>query len=150
MMTHARNPFGEMWGEMHRVQDELNRLFGRWPFRGNSGARTAAGLPAVNVWEDDQAVYAEADLPGLNLEKLEVFVTEGNQLTIQGERPATEMKNAVWHRQERPFGQFLRVVTLPALVDADKVEARYEQGVLRLTLPKSEAAKPRKIAVKAE
>ena len=58
-------------------------------------------------------------------------VTEGNQLTIQGERTAPEIQGAVWVRQERPFGQFTRVVELPALVDADKVEATYEHGVLR-------------------
>ncbi len=57
--------------------------------------------------------------------------------------------NAIWHRQERGFGKFTRQVTLPSLVDADKVEAKYENGVLYLTLPKSEAAKPRKIIVKS-
>ena len=80
---------------------------------------------------------------------LDVFVTEGNQLTIQGERKAPELKGSAWVRQERPFGRFTRVIGLPSLVDADKVEATYESGVLRLTLPRSEAAKPRKIEVKA-
>ena len=64
-------------------------------------------------------------------------------------RAAPEVPGAVWVRQERPVGRFTRQVTLPVLVDADKVEARYEHGVLKLTLPKSEAAKPRKITVKA-
>jgi len=134
----------DLWSEMGRVQSELNRLFGRY-----NGSRTMppAG-PAVNVWEDETNVYAEADLPGMKLERLEVFVTEGNQLTLQGERQPTPVEGAVWHRQERGFGQFLRQITLPSLVDADKVEAKYEFGVLHLTLPKSAAAKPHKITVK--
>lgn len=144
-MAQVYLPFGNMWTDMNRVHDELSRLFGRF----NGYPRTApATWPAINVWEDEQNVLAEVDLPGLNLEKLEVFVTEGNQLTIHGERLLQQQKGAVWHRQERGFGQFERELTLPAMVDADKVEAKYELGVLRLTLPKSEAAKPRKIAVK--
>ncbi len=144
-MSQSRLPFTELWGEMGRVHDELNRLFGR--FNGTGRVLPPLG-PAVNVWEDEQNVYAEADLPGMKLDQIEVFVTEGNNLTVQGERQQPTPEGAMWHRQERGFGQFMREVTLPALVDADKVEAKYEQGVLRLTLPKSEAAKPRKITVK--
>jgi HSP20 family protein len=144
-MSQSRFAFPDLWSEMGRVHDELSRLFGR---RSPFPTMAPAG-PAVNVWDDENAVYAQADLPGIDPAKLEVFVTEGNQLTIQGERTAPELPNGVWHRQERAFGQFARQVTLPALVDADKVEAKYEHGVLYLTLPKSEAAKPRKITVKA-
>jgi len=94
-------------------------------------------------------VFVEVDLPGVAPSKLDVAVTEGNRLTIQGERPQVDVPNAVWHRQERGHGPFVRELTLPTLVDADKVEARYDQGVLRLTLPKAEAAKPRKITVRS-
>jgi len=142
-----RNPFGAFVNEVNAVQEEFARLFGRVaPF---ATVATAAPGPLLNVWEDDQALYVDADLPGVDPAKLDVTVTEGNQLTIQGERAAPEVKGAAWVRQERPSGSFTRVVGLPALVDADKVEARYEQGVLRLTLPKHEAAKPRKIQVQA-
>jgi HSP20 family protein len=145
MTNTRRDTFSEVWGEMNRFQDELNRFFGRF----SKGSRVAAGTaPLLNVWEDEHSLYAEADLPDLNVEKLEVFVTEGNQLTVQGERKAPEVEGAVWHRQERPFGQFMRVLTLPSLVDADRVEATYANGVLKVSLPKSEAAKPRKITVK--
>lgn len=142
-MAQTRVPFGDLWSEMGRVHDELARLFGR-----NLGDRGLAPAgPAVNIWEDEQTVFAEIDLPGIDPAKLEVTVTEGDQLTIQGERTVTVPKGAVWHRQERGFGQFMRQVALPSLVDSDKVQASYELGVLRLTLPKSEAAKPKKIAV---
>ena len=103
----------------------------------------------MNVWADEHAVYAEVDLPGIDPDKLDISVIEGNRLTIQGERPVVELPNAVWHRQERGYGTFTRELTLPTLVDADKVEARYEHGVLKLTLPKAEAAKPRKITVRS-
>lgn len=144
MLSTRRDPWAGFWSELGRVQHEMNRLFDRegW-FRAMRGTG-----PLVNLWEDDQNVYAETDLPGIPLEKLEIYVKGGNQLTIQAERPAPEQGEAVWHRQERPWGQFTRVVTLPAVVDSERVEANLEQGVLRLTLPKSEAAKPRKIAVK--
>ena len=141
MATNRRHPFGALWQEFNQVQDEFAKWLGR-------AGGEAAG-PALSVWEDDHAVYADADLPGVDPAKLEVTVTEGNQLTVQGERTPPEVAGAAWVRQERPFGKFARVVTLPALVDADKVEAKYENGVLRLTLPKHEAAKPRKITVQS-
>ena len=137
------NGFNDLFREMSRFQDEFNRTFGR------DGGRWAAAGPAVNVWADEQAVFVEADLPGVDPAKLDVAVTEGNRLTITGDRPEVNLPNAVWHRQERGHGTFLRELTLPTLVDADKVEARYEAGVLRLTLPKAEAAKPRKITVRS-
>lgn len=140
-----RNPFGMLVNEVSNMQDEFNRIFGRISPFGHAAQAVAA--PLLNVWEDDQALYVDADLPGIDAAKLDVTVTEGNQLSIQGERAAPDIQGAVWVRQERPTGQFVRAVTLPALVDADRVEAKYEHGVLRLTLPKSEAAKPRKIQV---
>jgi len=146
MIRNRRGPFGFFLNEANQLQEEFNRLFGRLAsFAAPAGGTT----PLVNVWEDENALFAEADLPGLDPATLDVFVTEGNQLTIQGERKAPEFKGSAWVRQERPFGRFTRVIGLPALVDADRVEATYEAGVLRLTLPKSEAAKPRKIEVKA-
>jgi HSP20 family protein len=142
MIRNRRHPFGVLWDELGQVQDEFTKWFGR--------AARGPSAPTLSVWEDEVAVYAEADLPGLDPAKIEVTVTDGNQLTVQGERSAPEIQGAVWVRQERPFGKFVRAVTLPTLVDADRVEAKYEHGVLRLTLPKHEAAKPRKIAVKGE
>jgi len=142
MILNRRHPLGALWHDFNQVQDEFAKWFGR--------AADTAAAPQLSVWEDEHAVYAEADLPGVDAAKLEVTVNEGNQLTIQGERTAPEFPGAVWLRQERPFGKFTRVVGLPALVDADKVEAKYTDGVLRLTLPKHEAAKPRKIVVKGE
>jgi len=142
MLLNSRNQLGNLWREFNQAQDEFARWFGR--------TVTTPSEPAMNVWEDDNAVFAEVDLPGVDPAKLEITVAEGNQLTVQGERVAPKIEGVSWIRQERPFGKFVRVVGLPTLVNAENVEAKYENGILRLTLPKHEAAKPRKIVVKGE
>jgi HSP20 family protein len=139
MLLNRRHPLGTLWHEFNQVQDEFTKWFGK-----TVGNPTD---PQLSVWEDGNAVYAEVDLPGIDPAKLEITVTEGNQLTVQGERVPPAIPGAAWIRQERPFGKFVRVVGLPTLVDAEKVDAKYENGILRLTLPKHEAAKPRKITV---
>jgi HSP20 family protein len=136
--------FNTLWREMEGFRHEVDRVFGR------NGHSYGAATPALNVWEDEAAFHLETDLPGVNADAVDVTVTEGNKVTVSGERKASEPANAVWHRQERFAGTFSRELTLPAPVDADKVEARFEHGVLKLTLPKSEAARPRKIAIKAD
>jgi HSP20 family protein len=135
-----------LWGGLQQLHDEVNRLFNRW----GGVSPTASSYPPVNVWEEDEGVVVEAELPGLQLSDLEIFVTGGNQLTLKGERKAPKSGQGTWHRQERGFGRFVRVLTLPFPVDADKVEARLENGVLLVKLPKHESARPRKIAVKGE
>jgi HSP20 family protein len=110
----------------------------------------AVAYPTVNLWEDAECVYAEAELPGMELNDMEVYVTGGNQLSLKGERKLPSFENSTWHRQERGFGAFSRLIALPVEVDADKVEAKFAHGILTIKMPKSEAAKPRKIAVKVE
>ncbi len=126
----------------------MDRLFESYGFDDGGWPGLAVAYPAVNVWEDDDHVYAEAELPGLQLSDLEIYVTGGNQLTLKGERK--EPASGVWHRQERGFGTFTRVITLPMDVDADKIEAKFCNGVLTIAMPKDEAAKPRRITVKTE
>jgi len=141
-------PLEHLWREMDRFQRDMDHLLGRGRTDGNRGL--AAAFPPVNVWEDADHIYAEAELPGLKLEDLEIYVTGHDQLAIKGTRQPDAREKAVWHRQERAFGAFTRVLTLPTAVDAAKVEAKLEHGVLSLTLAKAAAAKPRKITVKAE
>lgn len=143
-------PFGPLWTNVHQLQTEMNRLFDRWSGDGGRPWSAATAFPAVNVWEDAEAAYVEAELPGLDLKDLEIYVTGGNQLTIKGERKRQELEKAVWHRQERGTGNFVRVLTLPFPVDRDKVDARFEHGVLRVRLAKHASAAPRKIQVKAQ
>lgn len=150
MLMTRWDPFTDLWGKMNQFREGMDRLFdsvglgdGPWP-------ALAAAYPGVNVWEDSDNVYAEAELPGMELSDLEIYVTRGDQLTIKGERKQPTSGSAFWHRQERGFGRFARVLTLPVVVDPDKVEARLHNGVLTITMPKSETARPRKITVKAE
>jgi len=131
---------------LNQFQQEMNRVFDRW---GDGRNSLAPAYPAVNAWEEGETLRVEAELPGLNLEDLEIFVTGQNQLTIKGERKVAVPEGSVQHRQERGFGNFVRTLTLPFPVDDAKVEARLENGVLSIVLPKHEAAKPRRIAVKS-
>jgi HSP20 family protein len=134
---------------MARLQSEMNRLMGGWGANAESWPVTAVAYPPVNMWEDDDHVYAEAEMPGLKLEDLSIEIVGGNQLSIKGERTPARPENVEWHRQERGFGRFERGIVVPVAVDPTKVEARLENGVLTVTMAKSAAAKPRKIPVKA-
>jgi HSP20 family protein len=146
MLMSRWQPFNPVWNQLQQLQSEMNRVFDRW----GNGTRGTQAYPAVNVWEDAENVYVEAELPGLDLKDMELHVTGNNQLTIKGERKVKLPDKSVWHRQERGFGNFTRVLTLPFDVDAGKVDARFENGVLTVKLAKHVSAKPRKITVKAE
>jgi HSP20 family protein len=135
-----------MLDELNRIQNQMNFIFGR--LANDQSYGLARQFPALNLWEDDNNYFAEAELPGVKTDKIEVFVNEGNQLTLQGERLAAEVKAGTLHRQERGFGKFSRTVALPGDVDADRVDAKFERGILRLTLPKAAKARARKITVK--
>jgi HSP20 family protein len=138
-----------LWASFDRLQGEMDRLLDRWGTDLPRGMAVAA-FPPVNVWEDADSFHVEAELPGLTHDQLQVSVTNRNQLTLQGERLADETTKGRWHRRERGFGRFQRVLKLPTPVDADKIDATFDNGVLHVELPKAEEAKPRKIAVKAE
>jgi HSP20 family protein len=141
--------FGSAWAPLQELQGELNRLFDRWAGTGASHS-TPAGYPAVNIWEEGDHLHLEAELPGLQLDELEISITGGNQLTLQGQTRPPAVEKGTWHRRERQYGNFARTVELPFPVDPEKVEARFEHGVLKVTLAKHESARPRKIVVKAE
>lgn len=144
--------FATRWeplAEMNRLRNEMDRLFGR-----RTGAQPLplgqSAYPPLNVWEDDEHLYVEAELPGFELGDLEIYVTGGRQLSIKGERKPPEMKGGTWHRRERAFGSFNRMIELTSEVDSDKVSAEFRHGVLTIMLPKCEEVKPRRISVKAE
>jgi len=128
----------------------MKQLFQEFRLNGAARRVLSPSFPLVNLWEDDDNLYVEAELPGLAPENLVVQVTEGNQLTLEGHREPAEEVKGEWLRQERGFGKFSRLVELPVAVDADRVEARFDKGVLALKLPKAASAKPRRIDVKAE
>jgi len=133
------------WNPLRESREGM--MLVRERFAADSHPALAPSYPPLNAWGDGDKVYVEAELPGMQLDHLEIYVTEENQLTVQGERRKPEPDKGVWYAQERGFGRFSRTVLLPVKVDADKVEARFEFGVLSVTLPRSEAGKPRRISV---
>ena len=143
MTRNRRHPFGVILNEMSAVGDEFAHLFGRL-----SNQPETSTFP-LNVWQDENSIYVEGDLPGVDRATLEVTVTEGDKLSILAHRPApAKVEGVTWLRQERATGRFSRAVVLPFPVDAEKVEATYNNGVLKVTLPKIAAVRPRTIPVK--
>ena len=142
MTRNRRHPFGVLLNEVSAVGDEFAAMFGRL------AQPEASGFP-LNVWQDENAIYVEGDLPGVDRATLDVTVTGGDQLVIRAERPAPNPgEGAAWLRRERPVGRLARALSLPLTVDAEKVEASYTNGVLKVTLPKIAAVKPRTVPVK--
>ncbi len=141
--------FGNPLAELARAKREMDRLFSdfssRWP-SGGFGAGSGV-FPALNLSETGDTLFLEAEVPGVRAEDLEISV-EGSTLVLRGERKADTPENVSYHRRERVNGRFSKSISLPYEVQVDKVEAQYKDGVLRLTLPKAEHAKPRSIAVK--
>lgn len=141
MLTTRLEPFAEM----HRLSQDMDRLFGRY---GNANTEAFEAYPATNIWEDENYMFLEAELPGYDADKLEVLV-RGKQLTLRGERALPTHECGKWHRRERAATNFTRVIDLPHEVKQEALKADYKHGVLTVTLPKSEAAKPVRISVKA-
>jgi HSP20 family protein len=139
---------GNPWTEMNRLGAEMDRLFRRSDW--NRAEQAPVAFPPLDLWQDGDSLYIEAELPGMEIDNLEIYVTGGNQLSIRGERKPPTVEKGTWHRQERGYGQFSRLLTLPCDVKTDEVEAEFKNGVLTITLPKCEAAKPRRLSIKAE
>ncbi len=138
--------FGPQVSELNRIRRQMDRLFGDYR-EGRSGSMGAGVFPSVNITEDANAFYVCAELPGVKAENLDLNVT-ANQLTLAGERKIAEEADDVrYHRREREAGRFSRAIALPGEVDADAVKAKLADGVLTVTVPKAEKAKPRQIAV---
>jgi len=135
------------WNDVFTTRREIDRVFDR--FFGQAGSMTGPWAPAVDVRETKDALEVVAELPGLHPEDVEVNV-ENNVLTIAGEKKqeVTEgSPEAEYHLIERRCGRFERSFTLPRSVDAEKIGARFEHGLLTVTLPKAEAAKPRRVQI---
>lgn len=135
-----------MWPPtFNRLRNEIEQAF----LRTDGAVASPGGYPAVNLFEDDNNLYVEAEIPGMELEQFELFVNDENQLTIQGERKLSDGRSKARHRQERAFGRFSRMIPLPFTVDANSTKANYINGILKIILPKQPEAKPRRISVVA-
>jgi HSP20 family protein len=147
-VTTTRRPLDTMTS-LRRLNSVLDEAFNSWPFQPEqNGTLTSAWLPACDVFEDKDAVKIVAEVPGVTPEDVKISL-ENNVLTIRGEKKqqAEESSERV-HRYERTYGVFERAFSLPTSVDAERIGATYAHGILTVTIPKAERARPREIPVK--
>lgn len=132
------------FADMRRMQSAMNRLF--------DGTRTpgqSAIYPPVNFWAGEDSIVMTSELPGLTEDDIDLTVQD-TTLSIRATLPVPETgDNLVWHRRERAEGSFLRTIELPFRVDPDRVEARFENGVLAIEMQRPDADKPKHIKIKA-
>src|SRR6267378_2554076 len=136
--------------ELNTLQERVNRLFHE-SFNSSAGRdeslATSNFAPAVDVYEDEHSVSLKIEVPGIDEKDIDVRI-ENRTLTVHGERKfEKEEKEENYRRVERQYGSFTRTFTLPTTVDADKVVANYDKGVLKIALPKKAEAKPKQIKV---
>jgi HSP20 family protein len=127
-----------------RFEDLVRRPLWRWP------VEERGWMPALDVFEKDDRFVVRAELPGMKEDDIDISVI-GDTLSIKGEKKTeTEVKDEDYYRCERSYGSFYRSIPLPSDVDANKIEANLDDGVLEVTLPKSAKVKPKKVAVSAK
>ncbi|MEW6160523.1 MAG: Hsp20/alpha crystallin family protein [Verrucomicrobiota bacterium] len=133
--------------QLSTLRDEINRLF-QSPLGDFNGASEFFNTwtPAIDLYEDKDHLIVRAELPGMKKEEIEVSLHNGN-ITVSGERKIEQKEEGESSRSERFFGRFQRSLTLPKPVEASKVKAVYKDGILTVTLPKTEEAKPKQIEV---
>jgi len=137
----------EPFREFNTLQNQMNRLFQDFGRGSQDELMTSGFVPAVDVYEDEHSLVLNLEVPGLDEKDIDISL-ENNQLTVRGERHfEKEQKEENFHRIERRYGNFSRSFTLPNTVDSDKVQANYENGVLKITLAKRAEAKPKQIKV---
>jgi HSP20 family protein len=136
------------YGRLTDLRDEIDRLFDMPLTEMSRGSRLFSGwTPALDLYEDKDNLVVKVELPGMKREDIDVSLHEGS-LSISGERKSEEKHEGTdVYRSERFVGRFQRTVTLPTPVAADKVKAQYKDGILTVTLPKTEEAKPKRIDV---
>ena len=140
---YSSNP----WREIDQMQREMDNLFNR--IARYDRPRVAADFPAINIWANEDGLVVTAELPGMNPDDIDISVVN-ETLTLSGLRQPDELQDGdKYHRRERRQGKFNRTFQLPFAIEADKVDAIFENGVLHISLPRAEAEKPKKITVKA-
>ncbi len=128
--------------EMQRIERDWDNLFSGF------GLPRTVKFPPVNILTSENDVIVTSEIPGVNPDEIDILIT-GDTLTIKGKRSETELKSGqAWQRRERSTGSFFRTIQLPFAVENQKVEADYSKGILKISLPRAESERPRKISVK--
>lgn len=146
MLQTTFAPFGsgDPFAEMRQMQSAVNRLFDS-----TSAPDRPSTFPPVNFWAGQDSIVMTAELPGLTDGDIELTVKDA-MLSIRGTYPEPETAdNLVWHRRERSAGAFLRSVELPFRIDPNRIEARFQNGVLMVEMQRPEEDKPKRIQIKA-
>jgi len=134
--------------QLTNLRDEINRLF-ESPYANGGSDAFNAWAPALDLYEDKDNLVLRAEVPGMKKEDIDISLHE-NTITISGERRnEKKYEGSETSREERVFGRFTRTLQLPKQVDTGKVKASYKDGVLTVTLPKAEEAKPRQIQIQS-
>jgi HSP20 family protein len=128
------------FAELRRMQGEMNRLFSGY-------APATRDFPPINIWLGDNSVVVTSELPGVTRDDFTLNLQE-DVLTLEGARRPTQERDVNWQRRERAYGSFSRAVQLPFRVDADKVQARFNNGILEIELERLEADRPKKIEIR--
>ena len=153
-LIRTNRPEVEPWSPFYRLsslRDDVDRLLeGAFPGFTQDAEVFADWTPALDVYQDKDQLFVKAELPGLKKEEIEISLLDGT-LTLTGERKQeTTHEEGATFRSERFFGKFRRSVVLPVPVDSSKVKADYKDGILTVSLPKAEEAKPRQIQVNVD
>lgn len=139
----------EPFRDLVSVRKDMDRLFDEF-FASPANVRTGWAMPMVDMYQTEDDIVVKATLPGLEPEDLDIQIT-GDLLTVRGEtKQEVEDNGAKYHLREHRYQSFSRSITLPAAVQADKANAEMKNGILTLTLPKAEEAKPKVISVKTK
>lgn len=148
--TPTRRPLDTMTS-LRRLNSVLDEAFNGWPFQSEqNGTVTSSWLPACDVFEDKDAVKIVAEVPGVRPEDVKISL-ENNILSVRGEKKQqAEEKTERVHRYERTYGSFERSFSLPSSVDPERIAASYAHGILTVSIPKAERARPREIPVKVD
>lgn len=148
--TPTWNPVSDLTSEIVSMQRDIDRMFDR--FRGgiSDDNNTSAWTPAVDIAEEPDKFIFHAELPGVDKKDVKITIQK-NVLSVRGEKKHEEEKDGKnYHRVERSYGSFFRSFSLPSTVLSDKIEASYADGILTISIPKAEEAKPKEIEVKVK
>jgi HSP20 family protein len=154
LVTWGKSPWS-IFDELESLQADMNRAFNGWDREARGGTRARpwrgrrAAYPLLNVWAAEDGLVIDAELPGVDPKDVDIAVL-GDELTVRGKVNVPENADQVtYSRRERPSGEFARTLRLPFRAVPDGVKAQYKHGLLRLTVPRPEAEKPKKIEITA-
>lgn len=152
LVTWPKNSWS-IFDELESLQSDMNRMLTGQPSReaGRRGHtwRNRTTYPLMNVWTGEDGIVIDAELPGVDPKDVDIAV-QGDELTLSGKVNVDEpAEGETYHRRERPAGEFTRTLQLPFRAQTGAVKANYKNGILRVTVPRSEEEKPRKIAIEA-